>query len=601
MDMLESVQQNQPIPAAAGFSLGVGGTCGSASSGTICRYASDNGFAADGSDVGVSWTFPASISGTANTPASGVSHPYLQVLISKIVSTGFMGLFPFVPKTIKVQESASCGIASVATQGTPLPGIILFATGNGGPDLNDMLNNGSETGFGTTSYYGQGTVSVFKVVGGGQQAIYSNAAGYLAYHVRYDRNGNPVYYNEGLRGEFGAKTDVSLAGPQYSGGDISTVSTSSIEDFIRGQETQVNQGVQPTGDPLSWVNEGDFAPADRSPSHAPVNVSYGQDGCPDHRGCLEFFPGSYSSLFFSTAATLQGYGFTSAVTSTQPIYSNSGTAIFMPGVYYMTGPLWSDGEVLRNATPCTPSCGSITASSLQGLQSGEAGVVFYFAADDLPGYQPQGSAAVPDGAGVSDLSDGPQDIGGPVVVSIDDPSDVSEIDPVSVASLSCSGSAPAGNNVAPLPSGAEEGTVLLAECDSRGAWDYENESSSGGPGQYAPNVSSRGILFFVSRNFDNGASLSIATQKTFPQILGGSIYAYNNNYASVGTLLDFQNDYAVAQAGGGRAFPDPGNVFVLGSIFAGGVQLGGVNMTVYPSLLYQSNSGGSSTLKAAQF
>ncbi|MGH7168986.1 MAG: pilus assembly protein TadG-related protein, partial [Gemmataceae bacterium] len=88
MDMLYAAQGTS-LPNM-GFTPGVAGNCGSSSSATICTYAkfngltaSSGGFSSTAESVGVSWSFPASTSVSGVSAPSGVSYPFLKVLIEE--------------------------------------------------------------------------------------------------------------------------------------------------------------------------------------------------------------------------------------------------------------------------------------------------------------------------------------------------------------------------------------------------------------------------------------------------------------------------------------------------------------------------------------
>lgn len=577
MDMLNATKTGQPIPAAAGFSLGAGGTCGSASSGTICRYASDNGFAANGNNVNVSWYFPSSIAGTANVAPAGVAYPYLTVNVSQAVSTGFLGMFPGVPKTIPVSGASTCGVAVPLTTSTiPEPGVIFFATGSNGPDLVDAdSTDGAGVGC-TNGLCNTNNPSLLTILAGGQTSIYDNGSTWLESH------GVRTASSESL-GAFGAEVDISHANPNGTGGNAVSAATVNITNVITGATSTTQAGALQTGDPLSWLNESGFSVGNVSP-HAPINVSYGQDGCPDHLGCTEYFPGAYAGLVLGTPS-----GYTPAIT----MYTSGGTAIFMPGEYYMTGPLNAYGEVLRNATPCKPSCGPVTSTSMQGLQPGEYGVIFYFADGGSGNYPTSDHMGVP----YYDQGGG-QSVGGPVVVSIDDPKDLSEVDPVPAQMLGCGG-LPSGITSNSIPaSGQLEGTVLMGECDSKGTFNYVNSGGASGPGVYDSTAPGRGILFFVSRSFQLGASIDI-TQYASPLVIDGTVYAFNTNYRDYATFLHIQNP-----ANNTLDQTPPGltkDVYFIGNVFVGGMELSAIDATVTPTDMYTSGSTSSDTLKAAQF
>ncbi len=165
--------------------------------------------------------------------------------------------------------------------------------------------------------------------------------------------------------------DTSRGGPNGTGSDVAAVGgptqTPSCPGggFHGGTTGHWNGNVLPLLDPFAGVG-----PPISVKSQPPITgtsgtwVTYHQDGCPDARTahypktnqCIEFAPGYYPNGIQS----LDDYS----------------TAIFLPGIYYMNGPLIApSSEYIRNATPCKPSCGPVTS----GITSQQTdGVMFYF-------------------------------------------------------------------------------------------------------------------------------------------------------------------------------------------------------------------------------
>src|SRR5580698_11514283 len=99
MDML--YLHNGTITSSPGFTVGTSGDCASSSSAALCQYAQFNGYTATTSAAGwsastaagavaVSWTFPTAVTGV--TAASGITYPFLNVVVREKPATWFMGL-----------------------------------------------------------------------------------------------------------------------------------------------------------------------------------------------------------------------------------------------------------------------------------------------------------------------------------------------------------------------------------------------------------------------------------------------------------------------------------------------------------------------------
>lgn len=115
MDML--YLQNGTITSSPGFTAGTAGDCSSSSSAAICQYAGFNGYTATtsgagwssstaGGAVAVSWTFPSSVAGV--TAASGITYPFLNVVVREKPLTWFMGLIGV--RSLAVGASCTCGL-----------------------------------------------------------------------------------------------------------------------------------------------------------------------------------------------------------------------------------------------------------------------------------------------------------------------------------------------------------------------------------------------------------------------------------------------------------------------------------------------------------
>ncbi len=249
-------------------------------------------------------------------------------------------------------------------------------------------------------------------------------------------------------------------------------------------------------------------------------VAYGIDGCPDHdsptyigqdanynalpANCAEFAPGYYPNGI----QLPNGYA----------------TVIFLPGVYYLNGPLQpGNSNTLRVAMPCWSSysggysasaCSPVAAANNLSYSQG-SGVMFYFY------------------SGTFSVSGGTSG---------------DAIDPVPSQQLTCDGSVP-------LPSLKMPSTltnnVLWGQCTHNGTYYDAGGDSADAPGS----PGSRGILFFQDHNntaspvYSGSGSLSFA----------GSFYFHSSTYGDVLSL-----------SGAGSS-----GTFIIGDIVADQVDLSG--------------------------
>lgn len=310
MDLLEGTAVSSG--SGKGFTAGTASDCVTNSSATMCTYAAANGYSGAGLVDGtasdsVSWTFPASIPGVVSAGTNSM----LKIVINENIRTYFMSLATGA-KFQTIHVSSSCG--AVPVKGSA-PMVVLH------PSMSGALSNS-----------GAGLY----IAGGPQRGLQVNSTSSTA-----------------IMGS--ALVDTSKGGPQQSGSDVAVVggpgaspagSCSSTSGFCGGTSGFWRSDVVPVPDPFGRVGPPTI-PAAASPS---IAVSYGVNGCPDHRGCTEYFPGYYSSGIKLSGSTT--------------------TAIFDPGLYYMNGSLSSTATgTLRNAKPA-------------GVKATD-GVLFYFAAGSL--------------------------------------------------------------------------------------------------------------------------------------------------------------------------------------------------------------------------
>ena len=374
MDML--YLHNGTITSSPGFTVGTAGDCASSSSAALCQYAQFNGYTATtsaaawspataGGAVAVSWTFPSSVTGVK--AASGITYPFLTVLVQEKPLTWFMGMVGV--KSMAIAASCTCGLPPGAA---PPPLVIL------NPTINSAL----------TLSGGAHIV----IVGGSQTSIQVNSSA----------NGSPsandpsnaVYCNGGN----GYPIDTSTAGPSGQGGNVAVVGGPTTNqlcgaNYIMNNTTHalwkspvavaadpyatVPAPTQPAGKvleavtPVATVAQGYTPASDATYGYTSGTwVASGTDSCPNtaaqqhyltysstyplnggniYGNCLEFTPGYYPNGIDTTS--LAGYA--------------NDVVIFMPGVYYLNGNLnVGSATTLRNAWV--------------GSQPSTLGVMFYF-------------------------------------------------------------------------------------------------------------------------------------------------------------------------------------------------------------------------------
>jgi len=484
MDML--YLHNGTITSSPGFTVGTAGDCASSSSAALCQYAQFNGYTATtsaaawspataGGAVAVSWTFPSSVTGVK--AASGITYPFLTVLVQEKPLTWFMGLVGV--KSMAVAASCTCGLPPGAA---PPPLVIL------NPTINSAL----------TLSGGAHVV----IVGGSQTSIQVNSSA----------NGSPsandpsnaVYCNGGN----GYPIDTSTAGPSGTGGNVAVVGGPITNQFcganyIMNNTTHalwkspvavaadpyasipaptqpagkvleavtpvatVAQGYTPTSDATygytsgTWVASGtDSCPNTAAHQHyLTYSSTYPLNGGNIYGNCLEFTPGYYPNGIDTTS--LAGY--------------SNDVVIFMPGVYYLNGNLnVGSATTLRNAWI--------------GSQPSTLGVMFYF------------------------LTGGPLFSGGSGAAS-------GSITSVPSYYLNCS------STISPVGTPASlTGNILLSQCGAAGTYIGAPSSDT-----YST-TGSRGLLFFAAHsNTYNATLIGAGASLNF----SGALYFHNNSYADL--------------------------------------------------------------------
>lgn len=468
-----------------GFTPGSSGDCSTSSgAGTICFYANANGYNGSGLTSGasnsVSWSFPTTVTGVTAPSSAITQYPFLKVAITENVQTHF--LYTLMGSSYqKVAAACTCGLVQ---EKEAAPMVVL------NPSV-----------YGAFTLGGGGKLTI---VGGPQRGVQVNSTSTTGLDCKPSG-----IINTSAGGPKGTGSDVAIVG-----GPTTAPTTCYGGGFQGGTSGTWSGSSLPISDPYAGVG----VPASIK-TQAPITgtsgtwVSYHQDGCPDARTshypttnqCIEFAPGYYPNGIQS----LDGYS----------------TAIFLPGIYYMNGPLKVGGsEYLRNATPCTPSCGSKT-SGMTAQQTD--GVMFYFYSGSI-------NFSGCTGCG-------------------------SSIDSVPSTALTCDGSTP--NASLHMPANLN-GNVLIAQCTQNGTyWDTGGDTtdSRGGPG-------SRGILAYQDHAnttqpiFTGSGSLSFS----------GALYFHSTSYTDKLSL-----------SGGSSS-----GTFVIGEIVADEVSLtgsGAINLALNPA------------------
>jgi len=436
------------------FTTGTSFDCASSGTPAPCQYAKLNGYTspgltagADSNDVQVS--FPASVAGvtTPNVALTG-TYAFMQVDITDRVKMYFSQLITR-NGTQDVLARSRCGMI-VASQ--PVPIIVLDPT--------------------CPHPFQVSGASTVTVVGGPSKSIQVNSDNTTCAAATTD---------SGCAGN--GTIDLSKAGPALTGGTLGVFGSpqSAPPNFLPGTTGTWMSPSAPIQDPYKLLpppsnpQANPKVPPDPYPSQCttlanPCKVAYHTNGCPDPSGCLEYGPGQYTSA----------------------IVVKNLTAIFDPGIYYITGTdkvncgkagtgcvsspngqCRADFEVdsngvVRPATPASPSSPiGGTMFYVSGTGAGSYGSVFF------------GANA---GSGNS-------------------------IDTFASSAVQCAGG-PAPNP--PLPA-TLSGDVLLGPCSG----------TYGGP-----NGVNRGMLFFQDRsNADTNGQPSM--QGGGGLLLGGNLYFHN--------------------------------------------------------------------------
>jgi len=496
--------------------------CSTASGSAPCKYAALNGYNGTGlmsntPSNKVAVTFPGSVAGVTTPPSEIAPTPFLQVNVVDRTKVFFFGLLSGA-QTTDVGAVAACGLLQARS---PIPIIVLNPTC---PHAFQLSGN-----------------PVVKIVGGPSRSVQVNS-----------RNTSCAAATTNAAGgcnSTGPTIDLSAGGPTFSGSSFGVLGmpATAPPGFTGAGWSQPAPLI---GDPYTLVSAPSVPTIiDPAPTFEPYG---GAHGCPDHDGsnkgpldstggCVEYHPGKY----------------------TQPIVVKGYTAIFEPGIYYLTGTSTENcgspgtGCVTSPTGQCryglvVNSNGVVRPSTAPG--DGSLGTMFYFSGGGAGSY---GSVFFGSSAGNS---------GG------------RNIDPYLTSGALCPGatiSLPPQLNI----SSSVNGNVLLGQCVSKGFYIGAGSTDTAG--------SVRGILFFQDRaNADTNGQASM--QGGGGLVLSGNMYFHNCNSSGTGTNCPWPPTGAYKAFFQLQGTPG-GATYVLGNITADELVLAGngnISMLLNPNAVY---------------
>lgn len=348
MDLLVNAQGG--ATGHSGFTAGTAFQCTAGSTIPMCKYAAKNGYDSANTTPGnlVSVSFPGAVSGVT-TPPTGLAgaYPFLRVDVLDHVQTFFVGLLSG-GKTADVRAMAVCGL-ELAT--SPVPIIVL-----------DPQSPNSTPPQAALNIQGNGTIAI---VGGPTKSIQVNSGATAGSCGQSNCSVNLPWGS--------AKIDLTKAGPNQTGADLGLwgAPATAPGGFLPGTTGHWTAPAAPIGDPFAQVCapgqtgcpaiNGNAPPAIPPAPPVPADlaanatcntsakiqaggcrVAVTVHGCPDSGGCTYYNYGIYPT----------------------GIRVNNETAIFDPGVYYISG-LFD----LRSNSIVRPG---------NGAGDGSGGTTFYF-------------------------------------------------------------------------------------------------------------------------------------------------------------------------------------------------------------------------------
>lgn len=509
MDLLVDAQGG--ATGHQGFTTGTPFNCSASSTWPICKYAAKNGYTSDGTGNLVSVSFPSSVTGVPTgsvPPAALAPTAFMRVDITDNVPTYFSGMLSG-QRTQTVRAFAACGLVLTAA---PIPILVL-----------DPQSPSSTPPQAALNIQGNGTIAI---QGGPARSIQVNSS--LA-------TSSCGQSNCSINLPWGsAKIDLSLGGPAGTGSDIAMYGAPATAPtgFIAGSTSHWIAPASPISDPFAQVcapgqtgcaaingnappatPAGFLLPVDLPAcTTSPCNVNYHQHGCPDPGGCKLYSPGRYTSVI------RVGPG------------AGGVTAIFDPGLYYVTG-----GLDLASQSTVRPGT---------GVGDGKGGVTFYFSGSST--ISVAANSGTKAGLDSFSITTGPAHV---------------EATSSYAMGVKCNASSTIPGN---LP-GNLSGNILLGPCNGYYG-DPLGASAPSPPGQQ------RGFLFFQDRSARN-VNPSWGGGGQF--LLAGTMYFHSCNSSGTGVgcgaAPTYYNDIFSLSGNSGSG------TFVLGNIITDNLTLGGTS------------------------
>jgi len=554
MDMLVGAT-NGSMPSGAHFTPGAANTydCSNATSSSPapCSYAALNGYASSisqssatsgtlGDNVFMDFPSAASVGlGGLNLPPSSVAAaPLVRVRIIDNIPTWFAGML----KGMTKQSTGASAICAVIQATSPIPILVLNPTVG-------------------SAFQVQGTPNV-SIIGGPSKSIQVNSSstsaasfGGAGANVNLCAGGGT--YCGSVMGVWGSQSSLPGTGQFYSTAATCSANRPAGAPACSATQTapQFNDPSAPIADPLA----SQVAPSiPTTVWSGPYTTALGgTQGCPltAPATCDVYGPGFYPT----------------------GIQVKNRTAIFDPGIYYLTGnPGCGGGN--NAASFCAQSNSCIRPSTNTG--DGSGGTIFYFA--DPGGLSIEvGANAGCSGAALFNLTTGAGSLAN---------------------GIKCTSTSQMPSNLAAL--GSLQGSILLAPCQKPTVTSLcasavnpltGNDNCSlnfGDPlGASDPFGEQRGILFFQDRGL--GSASSPAWDGGGASLLAGTIYFHQcvttGTDTGQGCSSSAYGDQMTLGGNSGSA------TYVLGDIIVDQLQLGGtsgITMDLNPTAAY-------TTLKAA--
>ena len=462
-----------------------------------CQYAALNGYNSDGTgnDVTVSFVATSGVPGINPASIPGLLPNSIRIDVVDNVQTFFSGLLTG-NRTQAVHGRATCAVLKTTA---PIPLIVL-----------------NPTCAATFSIPGSGTV---QIVGGPSTSIQTNTNS--ATGVSITGSGN---------------VNLADGGPSFTGSNMNVFGgpQAAPSGFSGGTTGQWSFPVTPIADPFAQVPP----PTQPAAAQAATSVALGVDGCPDNKGCTEYFPGLY----------------------TAPIVVQNGTAIFNNGLYYFNIP----------AGAFTPgNCGTPDPASCIAKPKGQCNYALTVGQNGIvrPGTNTTCPQCNNSGGSTFYLS-GAGGVGGfgsvLFAANAGSPQGGHTVTDFSTSGIVCPGAKPPDPKLT-LPS-AVPGNVLPAPCTQDGTY-------IGSPTNGSATGPVRGLLFFQDRaNGNNDGQPSM--QGGGGLLLLGNMYFHHcpEDRSGTGAACDPTNDYkAFLQFQGNSG----SGTFLLGNITADELITGG--------------------------